>query len=292
MSEGLNRLKTIGAQKIHETTHISKRHVQAILHESFEDISKIQFIGFLSILEREYNLELDDLKSKGLNYFEEFPQSSSRSETVFVTPKKEKSYTKLYLLFVIAIFIVVTIYSFLPSTIINKKSDFKELNNKTIENAKKIMDNNLILDTKKELLVSENNNLKEKKVFENNSSEVVKAIDSLVIKKEIIAVKIDEKPKEKKVKSSLIIKPKNRVWMGYIDIKTNKKYQTVFKKRFTFDTKKDWIIVFGHGHINLEIDGKIKSFNTKSNLRFLYKDGKLTKIDLKEFKRLNRGKTW
>jgi len=292
MSEGLSKLKIIGAQKIHETTHISKQHVQAILHESFENISKIQFTGFISILEREYHLELDDLKSKGLNYFEEFPQTTSRSETVFVTPKKEKNYTKLYLLFVIAIFVAVTVYSFLPSTIINKNSDLKELNNKIIENAKKIVDKNLILDAKKELLISENNNSKEEKVLENNTSNVVKAIESVVIKKEIIAVKVDEKPKEKKVKSSLIIKPKNRVWMGYIDIKTNKKYQTVFKNRFTFDTKKDWIIVFGHGHINLEIDGKIKSFNTKSNLRFLYKNNKLTKIDLKEFKRLNRGKTW
>jgi hypothetical protein len=36
----------------------------------------------------------------------------------------------------------------------------------------------------------------------------------------------------------------------------------------------------------------VLKFKTKYNLRLLYKDAKLTKISLDEFKKLNRGKKW
>ena len=280
MSDGLKKLQAIGAQKIYETTHISKQHVQAILHESFEDISKIQFIGFISILEREYNIELDDLKSKGLNYFSEFPQKDVKSETVFVTSKKKKNYSKFYIFFVLVIFVVVAIFSIKPYSLVDvetKSIKLEEINNSAINSAKKI-------------IIKENISSSDINQSTENNITNIKVINILELK-EVKKEPIKEEVKEK-LTSSLIIKPKNRVWMGYINIETHKKHQTVFKNKFTFDTNKDWIIVFGHGYINLEIDGKVKSFNTKSNLRFLYKDNKLTKIDLKEFKRLNRGKTW
>jgi hypothetical protein len=46
MNSDLNKLKEIGAQKIYEQTHVSKEHVQSILHSSFEGLSKVQFFRF------------------------------------------------------------------------------------------------------------------------------------------------------------------------------------------------------------------------------------------------------
>ena len=94
MSDGLDKLKAIGAQKIHEKTHIARIHVQAILHNSFEGITKIQFLGFISILEREYSVKLDELKARGLEYFggETSQESDDIEPHVFVTPKKKKSF--------------------------------------------------------------------------------------------------------------------------------------------------------------------------------------------------------
>ena len=66
MSSGLEKLRSIGAQKIHEQTHIARQHAQALLHESFDDMSRIHFLGFISILEREYSVDLSDLKAKAV----------------------------------------------------------------------------------------------------------------------------------------------------------------------------------------------------------------------------------
>jgi hypothetical protein len=62
MSEGLEQLKALGAQKVHEDTHISRKNVEGIFNKSFEGMNQVQFAGFISILEREYGFDLSELK--------------------------------------------------------------------------------------------------------------------------------------------------------------------------------------------------------------------------------------
>jgi hypothetical protein len=90
MSDGLNKLKSIGAQKIHEKTHIARHHVQAVIHETFDDMTKIQLLGFISILEREYSVDLSDLKIKVQDFFSVTIAEDEQNAKVFVSPKKEK----------------------------------------------------------------------------------------------------------------------------------------------------------------------------------------------------------
>ncbi len=62
MGEGLERLKDIGAQKIYEATHISRKNVETIFTKRYEGMSKVQLFGFLTILEREYKVNLDEIR--------------------------------------------------------------------------------------------------------------------------------------------------------------------------------------------------------------------------------------
>lgn len=258
MTDGLQKLKDIGAQKIHEKTHISRQHVQGILYESFEGMNKIQFIGFISILEREYGVELDNLKAKGLEYFSGETSYENPNNQVFVVPKKKKSFTMAYILSVVFIFLVVAIYS------INSSSSTAKIQDTQLrELAKSAQEEIISVDTN----ISAENNV------------------SLVVAEEI-------KPEVIEVPKSLKILPKVAVWVGYIELDTHKKHQTTVKHNLTIDTSKEWIIVFGHGNIDIEVNGETRSFNTANNLRFVYRDGNLTKISFKEFKRLNKGNVW
>jgi len=263
MSYGLDKLKLIGAQKIHEATHLTKQHVKSILNESFDGINKVQFIGFISILEREYDVDLAELKSTGLEYFIEIgiDETATENNNVFVTPKKKINLVPIYVGIAVIIFLIGAAFSIFSSSTGAKtqKTQLKELNNKTMSSAEKIIESTI--------------------VDMNNS------VDTNIIKKEI-------KEEVKALTRSLIVKPKSKVWMGYIDIKTYRKQQKVFEDPFTMDSEKDWIIVFGHGHLSMIVDGETINFRNKNNLRFLYKDGKLTKITLEEFMGLNRGKKW
>ncbi len=279
MSESLNILKELGAQRIHKETHITKEYVQSIIHETFDGMNSVQFIGFISILEREYKLNLSDLKAKGEEYFKEDNAKSANEKKVFVVPKKKKSYAALYTSLVILIFLsfIYYIFVYLAST--------TTLNVQTIDNTK-------IKNAQKSITQTLQAKRSAVDVNETNSSAIKITSDINATKKEIVAeVEILEEEVVKE-KNTLKLVPKNKIWAGYINIKTNQKYQKIFRKTFTFDPEKDWLLLFGAGTVKLEINGEIKKFSSRQNLRFKYVDGELTKIKIEEFKRLNKGRKW
>ena len=93
-------------------------------------------------------------------------------------------------------------------------------------------------------------------------------------------------------KVGLVLLTEKRKWIGYIDIKTKKKYQTFASSDLEIDANKDWLLLFGGGTVQLDVNHELQTFSSKNNLRFKYEDGKLTKIDVEEFKRLNNGNKW
>jgi len=98
--------------------------------------------------------------------------------------------------------------------------------------------------------------------------------------------------KVNKGKINLKLITKRRLWIGYIDIKTKKKYQTVTKKNLVLDANKNWLLLFGPGKITLEINHVVKKYSSKKNMRFEYVNGKFKKISVSKFKRLNKGRKW
>lgn len=288
MSYGLERLKEIGAQKIHERTHISRDHVQALLHESFDGFTKIHFLGFISILEREYNVDLSDLKAKGMAYFKEISSKPQRiNNTVFSQGKKKKNNTLPYIILALILFGSFSYFKLIPS--MDENTQVKQIDNSLIENAQKNIEPAIAISVED----SNESNETQSSEAENNSS-VVNAVQNIkdqAPKEEIQKVDIS-KSQLQEVSKSLKIIPKTKVWMGYIEIKTNQRNQKSFEGEFDLDAKKDWLLLFGHGNIALEVDGVHQEFNSSQNIRFKYVDGKLSEISSEEFQQLNRDKKW
>ena len=271
MSDGLSKLKNIGAQKIHERTHIARQHVQAVLHESFDDMTKIQLLGFISILEREYSVDLSGLKEKAKDFYPKDIEVKDEDAKFFVTPKKKKNYTFLYILLALIIFGVAVSFTLDMSAEVSKKTDTHLIDNSAIENAKESISQNATIEVADVAIVDKNTSL----------SEVVEKEPEL--KPEVEPIEV--------TKSFKII-PKSELWIGYIDLSNHKKYQKLFKDELEIDPNKNWILTLGHGYVKVEINGEVTEFNDKLNIRLLYKDAKLSKISFKEFKELNRGKKW
>ena len=273
MLKELDTLREIGAQKISEDTHIALKHVQSVIHESFEGINKIQFFGFVSILEREYKRELPALREKGIEYFEATHVKENIHSDVFVTPKTKTNMTVIYIIIALAIFIVAVYYSFDFST-----QNASPVDNSAIENAQK----NMIPQTQ-DVTVIVNANTSDT----NTSDENITKTKTKIIAEPVIFEKI-----VKKKLAPLLLLPKTKVWVGYINITDGIKKQTVIKHRLELDPNKEWLLSFGHGHVKMEVNGKKTTYNSAKSLRFRYADGKLEKLSASEFKKLNKGRLW
>jgi len=275
MSEALGRLKNIGAQRIYEETHIPIEHVQAILHESFDGLTKVQFVGFISILEREYKEDLSSLKERGIEHFNELHGDDlehMNDDGIFIAPTKNQNPTIIYILIAVAIFAVVA-YISLDST--------QEDENITVVTT----ENPIIEDVKKSIVVTDINETNSS--LEQNSS----------LEKEGMAAAPKEKESAEMPQKSLpqtfkIVSNNTKVWVGYIELETNRKYQKTFEGELDLDPKKNWLIVLGHGYVDFIVGDEIKKFDPKKDVRFLYKDGELKPISKYEFIELNRGSSW
>jgi hypothetical protein len=270
MSEALDRLKDIGAQKIYEDTHIPVEHVQAILYESFDGLNKIQFVGFISILEREYSEDLSEIRSRGIGYFDEksTPDEAITDDVVFKSPNSKKNLTAFYIVLAILLLFVAIYYTM-------RSAD--ETLNKTLK------ENKIIEDVKKNIVIDAN--VTQKSNSDENSTMQVEDTNATVVKTET-------KKEEKAVPQSLKIIARTKVWLGYIDAATNKKYQKTFEGELDLDPTKEWLLYFGHGYIDVIIDGKERKFSEKNTLRLHYENGEIKQISINEFRRLNRGNTW
>lgn len=259
MSEMIERLKSIGAQRIHEDTHIAKMYVVSILNESYDGLTKIQFNGFISILEREYSLDLSELHRNGAVFFDE--NSETETETsVFIEPKKAPTYTALYIGIVVVLVVAVMLLK--PSSNSNKIVDNS---NPIVEKVKKEVE------AKKEVEVQE-------KIVEAEIQKVEEVEEEII--PEVIAP------------TSITILPKTKVWVGVVNIATNQKIQKNLRDSMELNASKEYLMLFGHGLVKVKVGEVVHDFKDSNTLRLKYVDGNLTKIGISEFKNLNRGKKW
>ena len=122
MNSGIDKLKEIGAQKIHEQTHVPKEHIQAILHNSFEDLNKVQIIGFISILEREYRVDLADIRDSANNYFNQFSDSNkNENKEIFVAVREKKSNSNTIIYIIIFLVLAIALYFSLKDSSVEMK---------------------------------------------------------------------------------------------------------------------------------------------------------------------------
>ncbi|SFV51218.1 membrane protein [hydrothermal vent metagenome] len=263
MSEELAKLKSLGAQKIYEDTHIPVLHVKGILEHNFAKLQRVQFLGFVSILEREYRLNLSSLKVSGIAFFDE-KDATSLEEGLFVVPKEQKKTNAIYSLIAIAIVIVVVGYEF--GYFGEEKSKEQQVDNALIHKVQK---------TIKPVKIVEELNATKVNSTTKTKLEVIEVSEVVV-----------------QVAKSFKIFTKSKVWFGYIDVETNQKKQRTFRGEIDLDPNKKWLLIFGHGYIDMFVNGEVVKMKSRENIRFLYEDSSVKKISLREFKRLNRGRKW
>jgi len=246
VSGDYQKLIGIGAQRIHEETHIPKAHCEDLVNGYFGSMNRIQFLGFVSILEREYSFDLGYLRAEGLEHFSHIKEVPTIESEVFITPKKTKSYTKYYVLAAIIIFFLVIVG--VPSS----------------------------------------NTTQEHKIDNENIEQVTSKISTQEQELE------EEVEPEAKVMTELKIIPKTKLWVGYIDINTGKKYQKTIElnEELSLDPTGHWLLSLGHGHVSFNVNGELDTYKNYRSMRFLYEYGELKKLTHAEFLSLNKGKEW
>lgn len=298
MNENLEKLRVLGVQKIHEKTHIARKFVQDLLDENYSNMNSVQYSGFLSILEKEYKLDLGVMKQKAKDYYSTQKPSLKKEKAIKeVAKSRQNSGLKLiYVIFALALFVLFALY--LGNSSANK--EVVEVDNSVIESAKEVViinnqeqnKSSIIEDLNQSIFVDENvtadknitQQLQEEKIEEN-------ATQSTVVKEEYIE-EVNQTKQPVATTNIITIKPKEQIWLGYIDLSNYKKSQKLFSSELELDANKEWLLYFGHRFFSIRTPDETKEYNSKNSIRFLYKNGTLKELSSEEFIALNKGQKW
>jgi hypothetical protein len=274
-------LQDLGANVIHEQTHIARAKLESLLSKSYGDLTRVQFMGFMSILEREYGIDLADIREEYDAFVQTHPDVTIPKTSV-ILQAESRSRQKWILGGVVAIAFLVTMGSMVQGRLSIAPSDeIMKLSSANIE----VADVNEAIITASELNTT-GMDVNTTPVNQNESN---------VSLKPAIPLKNDVNATAKTVstiENAISIKPTVKVWMGILDLTTGAKTQKTTKDPIVLDSSKNTLYMFGHGRLTIVTPEGTKTLQDRSTVWFMYESGKLKQINATEFRERNNGANW
>ncbi len=298
--DGFGKLKELGSKKISAATHIQVAHVESILNKEFEQFQKPQFFGFISILEREYKIDLSGLKQEFL--FARAEEEITHEGNFDIAESGSKFFEKNRALLsdkrvlygaagsavVLLLIVLISLIDF------SSKEEHKiEINNTAIDQAKKNLNIEPVNVANVEDAMHDNDvesaEFGQDTAEANASATEVHALDAAASE---VDANEPVSSTEPMMPLYFRIVPRGKLWLGIINEETHKRRVETITEPLVLDANKNWLIVTGYGHLDLDCGDTTKQYREDNKLLFLYENGVCQVIDEEEFKARNKGKLW
>ena len=300
MDKDIKVLEKIGLQEVCKKTHIEVKQLEYMINNQYDKLNKVNTIGFVKIISREYKLDLTDWLEGFYDYWADHKaEEENKKNKIFIRANNDKSYKKLAWLFLLIMLIsgIFAVFSIFKIDI-----DFASLLDKSkfetqvagyqsapvIQEAAKslgvkveerIVESNSTNRTIETVIVSTDENNTAKMVSNNGQMSL-----SLVEEKNTTIAVLP--------KNTAMIIPKRKIWIGTITLDTFNRQVVSDDKNITIDLTKKQLVKTGNGYFALSYDGTVEDFTEQGSTRFLVENGTIKKISEESFIALNKGKNW
>lgn len=311
MSE-LENLKEIGIKEISRKTHIEPTFLQYIFDKNFEKLSRLNIKGYAKILQREYGVDLSEL----LTEYDAFMQENTPDESnkTVVSPKiasytpdditnQRQSGGSGFFFWIVILAIIggsayyFDAYKYVQNFIatLNEDNTSVSYSQSSIVNEvkKNIIDTNVTITQNTPKIEANASSVKISAPAEQNVTVNPTSVDQNALKPSMAA---QPAPKvEQNVTKPLneaVITPKQRVWIGIINLENGQKTSSDTSKSVNINLDQRQLVVCGNGNIELKIGDKVTKYNPSRPARFLVENGDMKFLTYDEFVEMNKGKSW
>ena len=308
----LENLKEIGIKEISRKTHIEPTFLQYIFDKNFEKLSRLNMRGYAKILQREYGVDLSELLAEYDAFMQEnTPDDSHKTK---VSPKIA-SYTpdditnqrqgggSGFFFWIIILAIIgggayyFDAYKYVQNFIasLNEDNTSVSYSQSSIVNEvkKNIIDTNVTISQNTPKTDANASSVKISAPAEQNVTVSSASVDQNTVKPSMAA---QPAPKvEQNVTKPLneaVITPKQRVWIGIINLENGQKTSSDTSKSVNINLDQRQLVVCGNGNIELKIGDKVTKYNPSRPARFLVENGDMKFLTYDEFVEMNKGKSW
>ena len=311
MSE-LENLKEIGVKEISSKTHIEPTFLQYIFDKNFEKLSRLNIRGYAKILQREYGVDLSELLAEYDAFMQENTPDDSHKTRISpkiasytpddITNQRQGGGSGFFFWVVILAIIgggayYFDAYKYVQNfiAILNENNTSVSYSQSSIVNEvkKNIIDTNVTISQNTPKIDVNASNVKISAPVEQNVTVSPANIDQNAVKPSMAA---QPTPKvEQNVTKPLneaIIMPKQKVWIGIINLENGQKVSSDTSKDVSINLDQRQLVVCGNGNIEVKIGDKVTKYNPSRPTRFLVENGEMKFISYDEFVELNKGKSW
>ncbi len=306
--DNIEVLKDIGLKEISDRTHIEVKHISYIVNSEFDKLNRVNTLGFIKIISREFDLDLSQWLEEAEKYWDEHSVDDD-SPQIFIAQKPSVwpkiIYTFLTLLVLVAILYGAYLFLDKKLNFFDKSASGNDINytyeqTPVVKEAKKnLLEQNITVDERDISTVDVSGNKSDEvsetavEDYEKNSTSVenTETAESLekVTEDKNVTLQVSDTDKGEKA----VLTPNVKLWVGVIYLDDNSRDSFLGDGNFTIDLTRDQLITTGHGNFSISFDdGRVKKFNSQNPMKFMVKDGNLSEISLEKFKELNKGNLW
>ena len=308
----LENLKEIGIKEISRKTHIEPTFLQYIFDKNFEKLSRLNIKGYAKILQREYGVDLSELLAEYDAFMQENTPDDSHKTKVSpkiasytpddITNQRQGGGSGFFFWIIILAIIAGGAYyfdaykyvqNFIAS--LNEDNTSVSYSQSSIVNEvkKNIIDTNVTISQNTPKIDANASSVKISAPAEQNVTVSPTSVDQNALKPSMAA---QPAPKvEQNVTKPLneaIITPKQRVWIGIINLENGQKTSSDTSKSVNINLDQRQLVVCGNGNIELKIGDKVTKYNPSRPARFLVENGDMKFLTYDEFVEMNKGKSW
>ena len=288
----INMLEELGLQEVSRKTHIEVKHLQWMVGKKFDKLNRINTLGFVKILSREYRLDLSEWVEEFEAYWQENRRETPHVERMYISSARHSSKRRWPWVLVLLLAIVVGAGWYFDAM------KYMEIPNLTEpeQNVSHVYTTTPIVEEAREnletlVLQEENQTVVEEPIIVHEEDNASMDNNSTALEEPIKTSMMGD-PMQGSEKSAYFIQPGAKIWVGIIYLDTMKRDSFLTEGNIVFDMKQEQIVTTGHGKFDL-IKGETKeSFNSEFPKRFHIKDNQIMPISYQEFIDLNKGKPW
>ena len=258
-------LEENSVRAISQKTKISEDNLENLLGKRFENLKKVKTLGFISILEREYNADLSALREEGQEYYADVGEDTSITLGMPIIEEK-KGTSKIFLLIILGLLGYATWY-FLTQFDKKHLSELIPFVDEAIIESFVGHDENQA-DVVEELSITKVSTKEEtvKTVEETPAAitaEVITDDESVVVAETVTDIAPTTQTETESMTTTMVsIVPVSRLWFGVIDMETNKRDHFSISDAYELNTSdKTWLVATSSAPFSLKEADAIKEFN-------------------------------
>jgi len=307
MDNDIRVLEKIGLQEVCKKTHIEVKQLEYMINNQYDKLNKVNTLGFVKIISREYKLDFTDWLEGFYDYWAEHKvEEDSHKEKIFIRAKNNRASRKgvwlfLFIFLIAGIFGVFSIFkSEINIDVMSLLDKAKTETNQTsafqsapivqeaatslgVKVEERVVETNSSNSTVQAVVVSIDENLTRKNEANDSNASGI----PLPMLPESNTTLVNTVPK-----NNAIIVPTKRIWIGFVNLETFMRKESTSDQNITIDLNKNQLIKTGNGFFKLSYDGSVEDFTEQGSTRFLVEKGVIKKISEEKFIELNRGKNW